>query len=469
MIMAFVHRKTLLAAALVCCTAGPVSAAGFAADGADVEASAADERLDLLEACAAAQEYDATIRAMRARHEGVLEEVDKAEAGFMPSVNIAAVRGRNATESTSQGVFGPVEQERFYNSINYSISLRQPVLNFTTIAEFRKAKAMVARSEKELEEERSSLIIRVAEIYMNLLLSRDFLSYTEARIRAAVQTLAQARRSLELGYGRVTDVSEAEAELDMARAEALQASNDLEFQFNELKRLIGFMPAGVYSLVPSRMELSVPGARSLQEWMDKAIASAPMVQRAREEVRIARREREKNKAAGYPVINLNASRTYSESDDNYSIGNTYDTYSLNLQLSMPLYSGGYISSSVRQASAGIIEAEERLKETERKIRSEVRKYYNALVDAIGKIHAYEKAVGSAKVAYEGARKAYEHDHGTVVEIEKAKERVLHARYQLSNIRYEFILNRLVLKHFSGSLSAKDVDEVNGWLGVPFSE
>ena len=445
----------MLVMSLLLLTAVPAATAGAAVD-----------TLNLLEAYDYARDYDATIRAARARHQGVQEEVKMAVAGFKPSVQVAAVRGRNATTST---VPGAVENERFYNTKNYSVSLRQPVLNFSTIADYRKARAMVAHSETVLEEEQSSLIIRISEVYFNLLLGQDFLMYSKAKVRAAEKTLAQARHKLERGYGRITDVAGAEAELDIARAEELQASNSLEFQFRELERIIGFCPLQVCSLMPSAMDLSIPGPQSMQEWIDEAFVSSPLVQRSREEVRIARREREKNKAAGYPVINLNASRTYSESDNNYSIGNIYDTYSLNLQLSMPLYSGGYISSSVRQASAGIIEAEERLKETERQIRSEVRKYYNALVDAIGKIHAYEKAVGSAEVAYEGARKAYEHDHGTVVEIEKAKERVLHARYQLSNIRYEFIMNRLVLKHLAGSLSAKDVEEVNRWLCVSFSE
>ncbi len=424
------------------------------------------EKLDLLEAYNAARDYDATIRAARARHQGVREEVKMAEAGFKPTLKVAAMRGRNTTDISREEM--EEDEERTYDTENYSISLTQPVLNFSTIADYRKARAMVAHSETVLEEEQSSLIIRTAEAYFNLLLGHDYLMYSRSKVKAAEKTYTQASRKLKNGFGRITDVAEAEAGLDIAKAEELKAENDLEYQFGELERIIGFRPVQVCSLVPSAMDISIPGSQSIQEWIDMALASSPLVQRGREEVRIARREREKSRAARYPVLNLNAARTYSQSENNYTIGNTYDTYSLNLQFSMPLYSGGYISSTVRQASAGIIEAEEGLKHTERKIRSEVTKYYNALVDAVGKIHAYEKAVGSARVAYEGARKAYENDHGTVVEIEKAKAKELYARYQLSNIRYEFILNRLVLQHIAGSLTSEGVKEINQWLRMPIS-
>ena len=132
-----------------------------------------------------ALQHDARLDAAEARHEYYRQEVEKAEAGFMPSVNISLMRGRNATKSESVGFFGPVEREQYYNTKNYGIALRQPLFDLVTVESFKKAKALEAKSAAELNAEQSELIIRTAEAYFTVLFSLESREYAAVKTAAA--------------------------------------------------------------------------------------------------------------------------------------------------------------------------------------------------------------------------------------------------------------------------------------------
>ena len=184
---------------------------------------------------------------------------------------------------------------------------------------------------------------------------------------------------------------------------------------------------------------------------------------ARQEIQIAKTEIMKQRAVRYPTINLSGGRNYSESDNNYTIGSTYDTYSISLQMSMPIYTGGYASASVRQAQSKRLKAQEQLSWQERGTESNVRKYYNGVISSIAQIKAYEQAVKSGEIAFTGTKKGFEAGLRTNTEVLDAEQKLLSSKRNLAKSRYQYILNFLQLKDSAGSLATSDVDEVNGWL------
>ena len=427
------------------------------------EKAAVKSGVDFRAAYEDAVQHDARLDAAEARHEYYRQEVEKTEAGFMPSVNVSLMRGRNATNSESVGILGPVEREQYYNTKNYGIALRQPLFNLVTVESFKKAKALEAKSAAELNAEQSELIVRTAEEYFTVLFSLESREYAAVKTAAAREAVEQARRALNAGEGTVTELRAAEADLKLASAEELRAAADLDQAVSELSRLIGYTPVRLYGLDPFALRRSMDDRRSLMQWIEQAQRSSPLVDAAKQEVRVAHREREKNRAEFYPKLDLHAGRTYSESDNNYSIGTIYDTYSLNVRLEMPLYTGGYTSAAVRQAAAGMIEAEARLREVERKTAADVSKYFRELHAGYAGMEAYEKAVASARVTIEAARKGLRYGTSTKAEVEHARERLHYALIELARERYRVILNKLMLEHAAGQLSVDDVMTVNSWL------
>jgi protease secretion system outer membrane protein len=132
-------------------------------------------------------------------------------------------------------------------------------------------------------------------------------------------------------------------------------------------------------------------------------------------------------------------------------------------MSMPIYTGGFVSSSVRQAHAKWLKAQEELSSQERGVQSDVRKYYNGVVSGIAQIHAYEQALKSHEVALNGTQKGFEAGLRSNVDVLDAQQKLFSSRRNLAKSRYQYILNSLMLKQSSGMLSAGDLGQVNSWL------
>ena len=433
------------------------------AAGALMPAALGGEPVSLSTAYQRALDYDARLQAAKADNAAQQEEIGKARSYFRPSVQASAKRGRNATESTTQGLFGPVEEEFFYNTKNYGVSVRQPVFNAVSIARYSQSKAVAAKSDAVLKSEQSQLIIRTAEAYFNVLYADDNLALARARLEAVEEQLGQARKRYEAGFGTITEVNEAEAEHDIAQAEEIVALHATAHNRRELQNITGIYPDHLHPLEAQKMVLDFPGPDNQEKWVALSKENNQLIEAARQEIRIATKEVDKNRYAGIPTLDLLAARTWTESDNNFSIGSKYDTYSLAVQLSVPIYTGGHTSASVRQAKANRIVAYERLNLQERDVVSSVRQHFEGLAAAIAQIRAYEQAVRSSEIALTGTRKGYSAGFRSNVDVLDAQEKLYLSKRNLAKSRYQFILSRLMLKDAAGMLSEDEVYEINSWL------
>lgn len=426
--------------------------------------SATAEPVSLQSAYEKAMSNDARLRAAEADHAIQKEEIGKARAGFRPNIRASASRGRSATESTGMNSSGnAVTQEQYYNTKNYSIQLKQPLFNWTTIAGYKQAKAVVAKSDAVLNVERAGVIVRTAEAYFNAMYAEDNLEFSRVQVQSMAEQLQQARRRYAKGFGTITEVHEAQANHEMAIADALEINNSIEQSRRDLQNIIGVYPDRLQKVLPGKMVLALPEPRDVEKWIALSVDHNSAIEASRQEVLIARKEIEKNRAARYPTIDLYATATNSESDNNYSIGTEYETYTVGLQLNLPIYSGGYVSASVRQSSAKMMKASEQLRQQEQGVSANVRGYYNGVVNSIARIVAYQAAVKSNDLAVIGARKGFVAGVNDAVAIVRAQEKLHLSKRSLAKARYEYLLNRLKLKESAGLLTAGDVEELNGWM------
>ena len=72
-------------------------------------------------------------------------------------------------------------------------------------------------------------------------------------------------------------------------------------------------------------------------------------------------------------------------------------------------------------------------------------------------------MNSHEIAFAGTKKGYEAGIRSNVDVLDAQQKLYASRRNLAKSRYQFILNRLMLKQTAGIISATDVEELNGWL------
>ncbi len=330
----------------------------------------------------------------------------------------------------------------------------------------QQSKLIVADVEVQLQQAYQDLLLRVADAYFNVLYAQDTLNATEAEKAAVAGQLESAKRNFELGNATITDTYEAQSRYDLVVAQELRLQNDLEVRRDELAKIIGTQP-GALSELPYGVQLPAPQPARIADWSNQAETSSLEVLRAQLLTRIAGREIQIAKSGHYPTLNLRAT-SGSASDAvmrNAAPGKPIDN-TIGVVLSIPLYSGGGVSSQVTEK----VELEQKARydyETARRQAVQAtRQYYTGVTSGLARIQALEAGEKSSRAAVEANRTGYEVGVRINLDVLNAQQQLYATQRDLALARYSTVLSGLRLKATSGILAESDLEAINRLLRTP---
>lgn len=421
--------------------------------------------LDLLKAYKLAITNDANYLAARATAASAREALPQARAGLLPNIAYNNSRSNNSTNQTSNTVLGPRVYEYDYLAKSESLGLRQPLLRVDRIVQLGQAESQVAAAEATLEKEEQALVVRLAGTYFDALLTQERLNaiLVQKEAYAAQQKLAE--RAFAAGEGARTDIDDARARFLVVAAQEIEARNAVDQAERSLMAIIG-EPVGVAALrhLDGERLRSEPGEmRSLESWLTQAEEVNPELRALRHNFEAAQAEIDRYRAQHLPTADLVASHSYSSSENNTSVGNSYRTNSIGIQFTIPIYSGGQINSAVRQAVANKERAHQQLEAASRQLRVSVAKEFNAHARGVVQVRAYEEALEAARQVLTSTRKGILAGVRNTVDALNAEQQLASTTVELARARMEFALAGIRLYAAAGILSEKDITRINGWL------
>ena len=420
--------------------------------------------LDLRQAYEAAYENDATIRAARAGAQASREKLPQARAQQRPNVSLNASRNHNDLTSETQNSQGkPVRSENQYYSGNQSLSVRQPLYRPYVSALVRQAQAQVEEADAALERDEQTLVTRVGEAYFDALLAQDQVMLIEAQKATYSTQLDAARKGLHAGTGTRTDIDEAQARLDLTLAQELEALQNVEFTRRRLESLMGRPVDVLASLDVRRFNPTAPIPGLVDDWVERAEKASPELQSLRAQLDAAGMEVQKAQAGHKPTLDAVAQWSRSNSDSVTNVNSRYDNKSVGLQLSVPLYAGGYVSSTVRQAVAAQERAREALEAARRDLGVRVHREFRGMTEGVLRVKALEQAVRSAEQAVLSNQKSFQAGSRTTVDVLNAQQQKTTAQRDLAQARYLYLVSRLRLQALAGEDRQSSVSQVNSAL------
>lgn len=420
--------------------------------------------LDLREAYEAAIANDAQVRASRAGAQAVRERIPQARSQLMPNVALNVGRNYNDLTSTGANQLGqPVTNQTHYYSGSQTLTVKQPLYRPFQIALLRQAEAQVQDADATLERDEQSLVVRVGEAYFDALLAEDQVRLIGAQKSTYITQLDAARKVFAAGSGTRTDVDEAQARLDLTIAQELEAKQNQEYTRHRIEVLTG-QPVSVLSpLDVSRFDARPPAPSTVDAWISRAETSSPELQSLRAQLETARQEIEKAKAGHMPTLDAVAQWSRTNSDNVTSVNNRYDNKVIGLQLSVPIFSGGYVSSTVRQAVASEQRAIEMLEATRRDLGVRVHREFRSVTEGVLRIAALEQAVRSAEQAVESNRRSFQAGIRTTLDVLNSEQQKTLALRDLAQARYLYLVSRMRLQTLAGDDREVSVSEANRWL------
>lgn len=420
--------------------------------------------MDFRQAYDAAYDNDASIRAARAGAQASRERLPQARAQLLPNVTLSAGRSYNDLTSEGRNILGqPSRTEANYYSGNQTLTIRQSLYRPFQRAQVRQAEAQVEDANAALERDEQSLVVRVGEAYFEALLAEDQLALILSQKTTYTTQLDAARKSLAAGSGTRTDVDEAQARLDMTTAQELEARQNQNFTRHRIEVLAGQRLDVLAQLDVERFVPQSPLPELVDAWIERAEQASPELQSLRAQMEAARQEIEKAKAGHKPTLDVVAQWARTNSDSVTSVNSRYDNKTLGLQLSVPLYAGGYVNSTVRQAVAALERAQEMLEAARRDLGVRVHREFRGVTEGVLRIRALEQAVRSAEQAVQSNQRSFQAGFRTTLDVLNAEQQKITAQRDLAQARYLYLVSRLRLQALAGDDRLTSVAEVNSWL------
>jgi outer membrane protein len=353
----------------------------------------------------------------------------------------------------------------------WGVNLRQNLFSWANWMTLKEASREVAQAEATYQAAEQQLILRVAQAYFNVLAAEDGLEANQASLEAISRQLDQANKRFEVGLIAITDVQEAKAARDTAAAAVIAAKRTLATSEDQLQEITGekypqLAKPGI------DMPLKSPEPADQSRWVNisleqnlSLISSRLGAEIARDNVRVA--------VGGHlPTLDLVAGRSFQRQGVNENFAGErfgYDTYGndrqIGVQLTVPIFSGGFTQSKVRQTQYLWIAAKEAVVQSSRATERQARDAYLGVISGIARVQALRQALESSRTALKATEAGYEVGTRTAVDVLNSRKTLVQAQTDYSGSRYDYILSVLQLRLAAGNLDRAQLTDINNWLTV----
>lgn len=345
----------------------------------------------------------------------------------------------------------------------YMASLSQSLFNVPAWFQFQSAKKMDQVAEAKFATQQQSLIIRVSESYFNVLRAYDNKKTRNAEELAIKRQLEQVSERFEVGLIAITDVHEIQAIYDDATVNSLEANGALDLAFEQLQVLSGTSHNALAGIKDGFVAVN-PDPTSADSWVEFALANNFDLQASQLSFEASEQTAKAAKSEHLPKITISADYTKRDIEAIASAEATItEQTAINLNLTMPIFSGGLTSSKARQSSYQAKAAEQNYIATKRNTMQAARSSHQSAITNAARVNARKQAITSAQSALKATQAGYEVGTRNIVDVLMAQRTLFQAKRNFSNARYDYILSMMRLKQVAGQLSPEDVFELDNWL------
>ncbi|WP_425048886.1 TolC family outer membrane protein [Pseudomonas mosselii] len=383
-------------------------------------------------------------------------------AGLLPSLSYSYNKGRNDSEVRYLGDSRRQKEDRTYNSMGSTFILQQPLFDYEAYSSYRKGVAQALFADESFRDQSQQLLVRVMTSYTQALFAQDQIAISVASKQAYRQQFQQNQRLFDAGEGTRTDILEAQARYELADAEEIKARNEQDAALRELGALIGEPAVRVEDLAPLRLGFALPvvDPSGYEAWQERALANNPQLASSRQALEVARYEVERNRAGHLPKVTAFATSRRQESDSGNTYNQRYDTNTVGIEVSVPIFAGGGVLASTRQASRHLEQAEYELDGNIRSALIELRKQYNACESGASRLRAYERALVAAEALVVSTRKSVQGGERVNLDVLNAEQQLATTRRDLAQARYDYLLAWIKLHYQAGVLSETQLARVD---------
>ena len=418
--------------------------------------------LDLVNAYERAKQSDPNWQASQLQYEADQLNLGIANGNLLPTITLAgnvARKNQNVNQSASNIGFSlPV------STTNKQITLtaRQPLFRWDAWEGLKQVKTSIDLSEINLRIQQQNHILQVADTYFNVLRQQALTVANLQEEQALSEQLKVMNAKLNEGLIAKSDVSEANAQYQNARANRMSTHVQLVLAQEQLQQLIGSYRENL-AVLREDFQFQKPVPNNMQDWENLAMSQNLGILQAKIQRRYAEDGKRVEQAALYPQIEAVGTYGYSKQSPESIMSQDGQFDQVGIEMNWNAYNGGRTQKSIKQATINVKKTEAQVEAATRKATSDVKKSFLQLESDEAKLQARKAALDSAAIVSKASQAQYQEGLKTMVDVLLAQRNAFSAKQDYLNSKYDYLLHVLQLKASIGRLTDQDVAEMNAWL------
>lgn len=381
----------------------------------------------LIEALSTTYNSNPDLLASRALLRQTDETLAQAVANWRPRVTLSLEYNK-----VEQDSYTTIRAPTFYflNGRFTTLQMVQPLFRGgKTVADTKAAQANIQAQRASLADTEQNVLLAAVTSYADLVQNIAIADARRNNVRVLLQQLDATRERFRVGELTITDVSQAEARLEGARADLVQAEAQIRIAEAAYQRTIGQRPGRLG-------EMPLIGGLPVSE--DEAIALAmdygPRAVSA--QYRISAASYGVNSAVGDLLPQVNLVGVIQQQFDLQVPTDQYYSYGVRVQATVPIYQNGSEWSRVRQAKELVGQRRNELDSARRAVAENVIRAWRQLDSSRSRVTSFEAQVRANEVALNGVRQEALVGSRTTLDVLNAEQELLNAQVNLVQARHD---------------------------------
>lgn len=421
--------------------------------------------LDLLQAYARAQQNDPNWQAQQLQYQADQLNLGIAQGNLLPTVTLSGNITRKSQDMSQVNIADfPSDMLNSASSTSRQVALtaRQPLFRWDAWQALKQVKTSLSLSEVTLRLQQQQHILNVSEAYFNVLRQQSLTTAYLQEEKALLEQLNMMNAKLREGLVAKSEVSEASAQYQNARANRIATHVQLVLAQEQLAQLIGPYRENL-AVLRDDFQFQKPVPERLEDWAQLAQQQNLAILQARLQRQYAEDARRVEQAARYPQVEAVGSYGYAKQSPESVMSPDGQFDQIGVEMNWNVFSGGRVSKNVQKAAVQVQKSEAELDAAIRKAQTDVKKAYLQVETDQAKLQARQAAMNSADLVARASKAQYQEGLKTMVDVLLAQRNAFSAKQDYLNAQYDYLNHVLQLKAAVGQLTEQDLQDMNAWL------
>jgi adhesin transport system outer membrane protein len=382
---------------------------------------------------------------VKSQWEARREEVNRALAGYRPTLDLNAGIGSEHTNSPSTRARGldSVELTRKEFGLNATQMLFD---GWGTSNEVSRQRSRLQSAAARVREVAESLAMRTSESFVDVLRFRELDALAAKNLQVLLRIQDQIRLRSEAGVGRRADYDQVNSRVALAKANKVAAEVNVTDAETTYRRVVGSAPTGDLPTPILAAGQLPPGLESV---IEAAKSANPVLARAEADIKAAQAQNAAARQFNYPRLDLEVGGNANDNIDGAKGYNNDLTTMVRMRFN--LYRGGADSARIRETAYNVNQAKDVRDRALRQLEESTRLAWSAYQATAAQLPLLRQRVTAAQATLVAYEKQFNIGQRTLLDVLNSENEALQARQEVVDAEADHLLAKYRILEAMGAL------------------